>query len=139
MKHAIVLLCSLLAAACTTPYRPTYSMKEVQVVNLTGATIRDVSWTVLGSDRTLHCNEVINFHICSEYFARRRYPQSGIEVNWTHADGTRKTAIVNPHVAAYFSTALPLHIFLEIDADGEIKAYYRQHSPDGGRLFIPGG
>jgi hypothetical protein len=138
MKKPILLLCSLTLGACATGYTPTYSMNKVQVVNLTGGTIENVSWQVIGSGKTLNCSEVANSGICDENFPTRRYPQSGIEVNWTHPDGERKTAILNPHVEAYFSRSFPLEIYLEIDAEGSINAFYRQNTPDGRPRFIFG-
>ena len=137
MKLPAILPCILLAAGCATGYSPTYRMNRVEVVNLTGATIEDVSWRVLGSDKSLDCGEVANHSICGDYFPRRRYPQSGIEIKWTHPDGERKTAILNPHVAAYFYKAFPLEIYLEIDAEGSIEAYYRQNTPnDSPRIIL---
>ena len=136
MRLPALVLFSLMIAACATGYSPTYSMNRVEVVNLTGATIADVSWRVLGSDKSLACAEVARFSICGEFFPRRRYPQSGIEVKWTHPDGERKTAILNPPVAAYFYRAFPLEIYLEIDAEGSITAYYRQNTPDDGPRII---
>lgn len=137
MKLSALLPCSLLLAACATGYSPTYSMNRVEVVNLTGGTIENVSWHVLGSEKSLVCDEVANHSICGDYFSRRRYPQSGIEIKWTHPDGERKTAILNPHVAAYFYTAFALEIYLEIDAEGSIRAYYRQNTPnDSPRIIL---
>ena len=137
MVRVILLLSTALAAGCAVGYSPSYRFNEVQVVNLTGATIENVSWRVLGSEKILSCDKVAKFAMCSDYFARRRYPQSGIEVNWTHPDGERKTALLNPDVPAFFSTSFALRIVMEIDPDGDVRGFYEQDEPDGG-LFVNG-
>ena len=138
MKTIFPMIASALLAGCAVGYNPAYGFKEVQVVNLTGATIENVSWHVLGSDKTLNCNEVARFAMCADYFARRRYPQSGIEVNWTHPDGERRTALMNPSVPVTFYNGFPLRIVVEIEADGGTNAFYEQDEPsrDGGGLFV---
>lgn len=140
MKRLTLLLSTALVAGCAVGYNPGYRFKEVQVVNLTGATIEDVSWRVLGSEKTLNCNQVAKFAMCADYFANRRYPQSGIEVNWTHPDGERKSALLNPNVPVTFSSGFPLRIVAEIGADGGVEAFFEQDEPsrDGGGMFISG-
>jgi hypothetical protein len=140
MKRIILLTAAALAAGCALGYNPAYRFKEVQVVNLTGATIENVSWHVLGSDKTLNCSEVAKFAMCADYFANRRYPQSGIEVNWTHPDGERKTALLNPSVPVTFVSSFPVRIVVELGADGGAKGFFEQDEPsrDGGGLFVDG-
>ena len=129
MKKLIVLLACGLMTACATGYNPRYYFNEVQVVNLTGATITDVSWLVVNSPKALSCPEVAKFAMCAERFPNRRYPQQGIELSWSHADGSRKSNMPNPPVAAYFLTAFPLRIVMELSEDGSVKAFYEQDEP----------
>ncbi|HKJ52177.1 MAG TPA: hypothetical protein VKB27_11775 [Gammaproteobacteria bacterium] len=140
MKRTILLLSAALAAGCTLGYNPSYRFNEVQVVNLSGGSIENVSWRVLGSDKSLQCSQVAKFAMCADYFPGRRYPQSGIEVDWTHPDGERKSALLNPDIPVTFPNAFPLRIVMEIDADGGVKGFYEQDEPsrDGGGVFING-
>lgn len=137
MKAIILFTAAALVAGCSLGYNPTYRFNEVQVVNLTGGTIENVSWRVLGSDKTQDCDKVAKFAMCADYFPPRRYPQSGIQVDWTHPDGERKSALLNPHIHATFPNAFPLRIVMEIDAAGEVKGFFEQDEPsrDGG-IFI---
>ena len=134
MKLIFLVVAVVMLGACV-PYQPVYRINEVRVVNHTGAAISDVSWRILGTDKSRQCSEVANFAMCYEYFARRKYPQAGIEVNWTHSQGGQKTETLSPAVPAYFSTTFPLRAVLEIKQDGSIDGYYQQDEPDG-RIFV---
>lgn len=136
MKYLTLLISAALIAGCATGYNPSYVFKRVDVVNLSGDTLKDLTWNVIGSGKTMTCSEVPANGICADYFATRRYPKAGIEVSWTQGDGERKKAIINPNVPAFFYASLPLMIFVEIGADGSLNAYYDQDTPDGGRIFI---
>lgn len=136
MKYVTLLLIGALIAGCATGYNPSYVFKRVEVVNLAGGPLHDLTWNVIGSGKTMTCSEVEAKGICAEYFATHRYPKAGIELTWTHVDGERKTAIINPNVPAFFYTGLPLSIFIEIGPDATLRAYYDQDTPDGTRIFI---
>ena len=136
MKKLIILVASGLMTACVTGYNPSYYFNEVQVVNLTGATITDVSWQVVNSSKALSCPEVAKFAMCADRFARRRYPQQGIEVSWTHADGSQKADIPNPGIPAYFSPTFSLRVVMELGEDGSVKTFYEQDEPSREGLFI---
>ena len=129
MKKLIVLLACGLMTACATGYNPSYYFNEVQVVNLTGATITDVSWQVVNSPKTLSCPEVAKFAMCADRFPKRRYPQQGIEISWSHADGSRKSNMPNPSVPAYVFRSFPLRVVMELSEDGSVKAFYEQDEP----------
>ena len=136
MKKLIALLACCLMTACAGGYNPSYYFNEVQVVNLTGATITDVSWQVVNSPKALSCPEVAKFAMCAERFPKRRYPQQGIEVSWTEADGGRKSNMPNPSVAAYFSTPFPLRVVMELNEDGSVKAFYEQDEPGRDGFYV---
>jgi len=139
MKRLMWLPASALLASCAVGYNPSYSFKEVQAVNLAGAPLKNVSWRVVGTDKVLNCSEVAPFAMCADYFARRRYPQSGIELSWTHPDGERHSQILNPHIPVYYSSAFPLRVVIEIDAEGGARGFYEQDEPDGeGGFFLDG-
>ena len=129
MKKLIVLLACGLTTACAAGYNPRYYFNEVQVVNLTGATIMDVSWQVVNSPKALSCPEVAKFAMCADRFPNRRYPQQGIELSWRHADGSRKSNMPNPPVPAYVFTSVPLRVVMELSEDGSVKAFYEQDEP----------
>ena len=136
MKKFIILFATLTITACATGnYSPSYRFNQLQVHNLTGGSIADVEVVVLESDRSNACDEVNYNAICDRRFGNRPLPQQGIELSWIHTDGSRKTETFNPHVPIYFSTAFPLRIVMEIDADGNVNPFYEQDEPDG-PLFI---
>ena len=126
MYRLYLLPFALLLGACVSGYNPGYFFNEVQVVNLTGGTITDVSIRVIGSEKSLACDEVYNFAMCDDRFGKRRYPQQGIELGWTHPDGSRRSESFGPGVPVYFSSSFPLRIVVEIDADGAVKPFYEQ-------------
>ena len=101
----------------------------MQVVNLSGATISDVSWRVVDSGKNLECAEVAKFAMCADRFVKKIYPKQGVSLAWTDADGNRKTASPSPHVEAFFSTGFPLRVVLEINADGTVEMFYEQDTP----------
>lgn len=135
MNKLIALAACGLISACATGYNPRYYFNEVQVVNLAGATIEDVSLRVNESRITLACSEVLKFAMCHDRFGRRYYPQQGIELSWTHKDGSRRSEFANPHVPVFFPRSFPLRIVLEIAEDGSVKTFYEQDEPGRG-LYV---
>lgn len=138
MKNLMLLVAGGFLSACATSYNPGYYFNELQVVNLTGATIRDVSLRMNASAKTLNCVEVANFALCDDRFGKRRYPQQGIELSWTHPDGSRKSNTLNPDIPAFLSAAFPLRIVIEVLEDGGVKAFYEQEEPGREGLYIGG-
>ena len=134
MKIISILLFSVLSVACVTGHNPTYYFNEIQVVNLSGATISKVNLRFSGSDKTLSCDEVAKNALCHDRFNKLRYPQQEIDLSWTHGDGSQKSQQLMPSIAAYFSTVFGLRVMLEINEDGSVKAYFRQDEP-GGSMF----
>jgi hypothetical protein len=137
MKYLMLVISGLLIAGCATAYNPGYRISQVDVVNLADGSLENLSWNVIGSDKSMNCSEVAPNAICADYFPQRRYPRAGIELSWTHADGERKQELLNPPVPAYFYTAFPLSLIIEIDGAGELNAFYRQNTPD--TVIIPSG
>lgn len=135
MKTTIVLLGALTMAGCVSGYNPTYYFNEVQVHNLSGDTIENVSLRVLESPKALSCAAVNRNAMCDDRFGKRRYPQQGIELSWTHPDGSSKSETFSPHVPVYFSSAFPLRIVMEIDPEGSVNPFYEQEEPGDGGLI----
>lgn len=131
MKNYLVVLLSLSALACASGYNPRYYFNQVQAVNLTTATITDVSVNFVGSPKALACDEVAKNAMCADLFGRLLYPQQGIELSWTHTDGNRKSEVFSPAVPVTFSSGFPLRIMMLINADGSVKAFYEQEEPGG--------
>ena len=138
MKKISVLLMSFITTACVTGYNPTYWFNEVQVVNLSGSTITDVKVRVLDTTKSYSCEAVAQFALCRDHFGKRRYPQQGIELSWTHPDGSKKAELLGASIAAYFSTAFPLRIVMEILEDGSVKIFYEQEEPGRDSITISG-
>lgn len=138
MIKLTVLVLSCLSVACVKGYNPTYSFNEIQVVNLSGKTIDDVSASVAGTAKSISCENVAKNAICYDYFGRRIYPQQGIELSWIHGDGSRKSEVQTPPIPAFFSPAFPLRLVLEINEAGSVKAFYEQEEPggDGSMMFF---
>jgi hypothetical protein len=136
MKKLSILLFSVLTVACVTGYNPTYYFNEIQVVNLSGATITNVSMRVKGSDKTLSCEEVTKNRLCHDRFGKRLYPQQEIELSWTHSDGSQKSQQLNPGIPAYYFPVFALRVMLEINEDGSVKSFFEQDQPDGS-IFDP--
>ena len=128
MKKLSILLFSVLTAACVTGYNPTYYFNEIQVVNLSGATISKVNLRFSGSDKTLSCDEVAKNALCHDRFSKRRYPQQVIDLSWTHGDGSQKSQQLTPGIGAYYSPGRPLRLMLEINEDGSAKPLIKQES-----------
>ncbi len=126
MKSLIVIAAAAIVAGCAGAYNPAYYFNYVEVANLSGGSIRDLSLRVNGTPKTLACERVNANSICYDYLGRRRYPQQGIELSWVHPDGSARSDTLSTAVPAYFGTGLPLQIFLEINQDGSVRVYYRQ-------------
>jgi hypothetical protein len=137
MKQLLIAMLSFSTLACVTGYNPRFDFNEIQVVNLSTATIRDVRVVFVGSPKTLGCDEVAKHAMCADRFGRRFYPQQGIELSWTHTDGSRKSEIFSPQIPVTYFTAFPLRIVMEVNANGSVKAFYEQDEPgrDGDSLF----
>ena len=128
MKKLVVLFASLVTAACATGYHPVYRFNEIQVVNLSGSTIEDVSVRVIDSEKALSCDEVAKNAICDDRFGMRRFPQQGIELSWTHPDGNRKSEMLTPNVPITLHSAIPLRIVMEVNEDGSVNPFFEQES-----------
>ena len=125
MKKLSILLLSFVSIASAKGYHPNYVFSEIQVTNLSAATITDVNLRVTGSDKTLNCDVVAKNAQCQVHFGKRRYPQQEIEFSWTHGDGSKRSHQSKPAIAAYFTTAAPL--MLDINEDGSVETFFRQH------------
>lgn len=128
MKILSILLLSFVSIACATSYTPNYIYNEIQVANLSNATITDVNLRMKGSDKTLNCDAVAKNALCYAHFGKRRYPQQGVELSWTDGDGSKKSQQLTPAIASYFSTGGPLQLILEINEDGSAKPIIKQES-----------
>ncbi len=137
MKQLLIAMLSFLTLACVTGYNPRFYFNEIQVVNLSTATIEDVRVIFVGSSKALGCAEVAKHAMCADRFGRRLYPQQGIELSWTHTDGSLKSGIFSPLIPATYNSAFALRIVMEVNANGSVKAFYEQDEPgrDGSRIF----
>ena len=131
MKKQLMVMLSLSTLACVTGYNPRFYFNEIQVVNLSTAMIADVRVGFVGSPQTLACEEVAKYAMCADRFGKRMYPQQGIELSWTHTDGSRKSDLFAPVIPVTFNAAFPLRIMMEVNADGSVKPFYEQEEPNG--------
>ena len=128
MKKLIILLSSIALAACVTGYNPSYRFNEIQVVNLSGSTIEDVSVRVIASEKAISCDKVAKNAICEDRFGMRRFPQQGIELSWTHPDGNRKSEVLTLKMPVKLQPATPLRIIMEVNEDGSVNPFFEQDS-----------
>ncbi len=135
---AIVAAASLAGCAGSYGYNPNYYFNYVEVINLSGGPIRDVSLRVNGSSRALDCERVNANAICEDRFGKRRYPQQGLDLSWTHPDGSARSDTLSPAIPAFFSSGLSVQVYLEIRENGSVKAYYKQEEPgrNGGSIIF---
>jgi hypothetical protein len=129
MKKILVPALLILTSACAVGYNPRYYYNELQAANLSGGTITDVRIQVGGSGRVIECDTVLKNALCYEHFGKRPYPQQGIDLSWTLPGGERKSELLTPPISVLYSPAFPLRVILEINADGTVKAYYKQDDP----------
>ena len=83
----------------------------------------------------MSCDSVLKNAICNDRFGKRRYPQQGIQLSWTQADGSSNSELLTAAIPTTYSPSFPLRIMLDILEDGSVKAYYQQDEP-GGSFFI---
>jgi hypothetical protein len=131
MKILYLLVLGVAISACSMKYTPMYYLNEIQVVNRTGTTITNVSVRFQNSTKTLFCDEVTDNRYCQDLFPRHRYPQQVIELSWVHGDGTTQSRQFNPGIPAYFNTAFPLRLMMEVSEQGTVKTYFEQEEPKG--------
>jgi hypothetical protein len=93
--------------------------------------ITDVAVRVADSPKTLACEEVAKNAMCADRFVKHPYPQQGIELSWTHTDGSRKSDSFAPAIPVTYNSAFPLRIVMEVNADGSVKPFYEQDEPSG--------
>jgi hypothetical protein len=118
--------------ACAIEYNPRYYYNEIQVVNLTSAAITTVEVGLVGTSRSLACEEVLKNAMCADRYGRRLYPQQGIELSWIHTDGSQKAELFSPAIPVTYNSAFPIRIVMEINADGSVKPFYEQEEPGRG-------
>ena len=99
------------------------------MVNLSGGTITKVNLRVGGSERTLACDEVLKNALCDDRFGKRLYPQQSLELSWVNEQGKQNSQQLTAVIPAYFVTAFPLRIILEVLEDDTAKIYYEQEEP----------
>ena len=129
MTKLFLIMLSLSTFACATGYNPRYYFNEIQAVNLTSAMITDVAIRVADSPKALACEEVAKNAMCADRFIKHPYPQQGIELSWTHTDGSRKSDSFAPAIPVTYNSAFALSIVMEINADGSVKTFYGQDEP----------
>ena len=136
MKLQLMLVLGLSTLACATGYHPTFYFNQIQVVNLAVAKIANVRIGFVGSTKNLNCEEVARHAMCADRFGKRLYPQKGIELSWTHTDGSRRSDLFSPAIPATYNPVFPLRIVMEINADGSVKPFYEQDEPDRDGILI---
>ncbi len=127
MRKSGILFFSFLSVACVSNgYHPNYIFNQLQVVNLTETTITIVNLQIGGSDSAVSCDKVAKNAACNKFFGKRRYPQQVNELSWTHGDGTQKSRLLSPKIAAYYDFSMPLRLVVEVHEDGSVKAVFEQ-------------
>ena len=131
MKTILTLLPAALLTGCagSFTYNPDYFFNYVEVSNLSGGPIENLSLQVIGSPKSLDCDRINANAICEVRFGKRRYPQQGVDLSWAHPDGSMKSDSLSPAVPVTYVSSLPLQVHLEIQEDGSVKAFYKQEEP----------
>jgi hypothetical protein len=106
-----------------------YTFNEIQVINNSDRLIRNMTVTMTDSGKTIDCDNLIAFGLCSERFGRTAYNQAPIIVDWTFGDRERQIDEIEISVPAYNSPGNPLYAVLEISPAGVLEAYMVQAIP----------
>ncbi len=125
MKATLLLMTSLLLAACGAGYEPRYYYESVEVSNLSGEAISNLQVQI--GERDYGCDAVANNAMCHQRFGKLPYPQRPLSVSWRGGDGGEQTQQADPMVPATLSPSLPLRVMLDIGEDGSVKAYFKQN------------
>jgi hypothetical protein len=126
MKALNLIALCLLVSACATGYNPRYYYSDIEIANLTGATIRNVRVQIGPGGRILECAEVTKDRLCQQRFGKRLYPQAEIQLSWETSDGKPMSAQMNPSVPVTFSPGPPLRVMMDIAPDGSVEFYFKQ-------------
>ncbi len=126
MIKLALLLFSLALTACSLDYNPRFYYNNVELANLTGATISDLRIQVGVDGLVFDCAEVTDNRLCQKRFGKRPYPQDVVDIRWRDAEGAQQSLQINPTVPLTLSVGLPIRLIMELNADGSIKSYFRQ-------------
>jgi hypothetical protein len=124
VKVLALLLVAMLLAGCKLGQQPRYYYSDIEAANLTGSEIRNVKIEI--GPRELSCASVANFAQCQDRFGKRPYPPEPIRISWQDSNGQQQMQQPNPPIPLTYSPAIALRVLLEINADGTVKAHFRQ-------------
>lgn len=127
MKSISLIALGLLVASCATGYNPRFYYSNIEVANLSGADISNVEVQIGVDGRNLRCDSVASNALCQERLGKRPYPeQDGLRLSWQDAEGNSQSQQLQPSIPATMSTGIALGVMLDINEDGNVKAWFKQ-------------
>jgi hypothetical protein len=125
-----LILASLMMSACATGMNenPLYKYADIQIANLTGATISNVKIEVGPGGYTLACASVLNNELCQKQFNEIPYPDQPIQLSWVGSNGSQMSKQLSPEILPQFPPGIILQIVINIRSDGSVDA---ELQPDG--------
>jgi len=119
-----LILVSLMMSACATGMNanPLYKYANIQIANLTGATITNVRIEVGPGGHTLACPSVLNNELCQQRFNEILYPDQPVQLSWVGSNGSQHSKQLSPEILPEFPPGIILQIVINIKSDGSVDA-----------------
>jgi len=124
MRVLSLILVSLMISGCGAKLdqEPRFPYGNIQIANLTGATIRNVQIQVGVGGYQLECASVSNNELCQKRFGPIPYPEQPIQLQWVDSDGSQQSKQLSPQISSNFPPGIVLQILININADGSVDA-----------------
>jgi hypothetical protein len=118
----------LLLSSCATNFDPAFYYDEIVVHNKSEETVRNLTLSASGSDRSLSCAEIAPAAICRDKFPRRQFMRSPLQVTWESGDAPARSEAITLETPATlsFGSSYPMRAIIEITADGSVSSYFEQ-------------
>jgi hypothetical protein len=127
MRVLGLIVVSLMMSACATGMQgmnkdPLYKYADIQIANLTGATITNVQIEVGPGGHTLACPSVLNNELCQQRFIEIPYPDQPIQLSWVGSNGSQNSKQLSPEILPQFPPGITLQLVINIRSDGSVDA-----------------
>jgi len=124
MRVFSLILVSLMMSACATGMGkdPLFKYADIQIANLTGATISNVRIEVGPGGRTLECASVLYNELCQQRFNAIPYPDQPVQLSWVGSNGTQNSKQLLLQVLPEFPPGIILQIVVNIKSDGSVQS-----------------
>lgn len=124
MRVLGLILTSLMISACAGGMNkdPHFPYGDIQIANLTGATITNVRIQVGPGGHTLSCASVLDNELCQQRFGPIPYPDQPIQLSWVGSNGSPQSKQLTPELAPEFPPGIILQLVINIRGDGSVDA-----------------